>query len=86
MGLVPVGRRESYASAAAGAIAQNVDLFAAGNGLATVIRAPPNSSKALAIPARATMLLQSSSIALNKPRWLLKPVAKEHLRPTNPGK
>jgi nitroreductase len=39
MRLVPVGQRESYASAAAGAIAQNVYLFAAGNGLATVIRA-----------------------------------------------
>ncbi len=39
MGLVPVGQRESYASAAAGAIAQNVYLFAAGSGLATVIRA-----------------------------------------------
>jgi len=39
MGLVPVAQRESYASAAAGAIAQNVYLFAAGNGLATVIRA-----------------------------------------------
>ena len=39
MGMVPVGRRESYASVAAGAIAQNVYLFAAGNGLATVIRA-----------------------------------------------
>ena len=39
MRLVPVAQRESYASAAAGAIAQNVYLFAAGNGLATVIRA-----------------------------------------------
>lgn len=39
MGMVPVGKRESYASVAAGAIAQNVYLFAAGNGLATVIRA-----------------------------------------------
>ena len=39
MRLVPVGQRESYASVAAGAIAQNVYLFAAGNGLATVIRA-----------------------------------------------
>ncbi|KAF0164348.1 MAG: nitroreductase [Rhodocyclaceae bacterium] len=39
MGLIPVAQRESYASAAAGAIAQNVYLFAAGNGLATVIRA-----------------------------------------------
>ena len=39
MRMVPVGQRESYASAAAGAIAQNVYLFAASNGLATVIRA-----------------------------------------------
>jgi len=39
MHLVPVGKRESYASVAAGAIAQNVYLFAAGNGLATVLRA-----------------------------------------------
>jgi nitroreductase len=39
MRLVPVGQRESYASAAAGAIAQNVYLFAASAGLATVIRA-----------------------------------------------
>lgn len=39
MSLIPVVQRESYASAAAGAIAQNVYLFAASNGLATVIRA-----------------------------------------------
>jgi len=39
MRMVPVGQRESYASAAAGAIAQNVYLFAAANGLVTVIRA-----------------------------------------------
>ena len=39
MKLVPVAQRESYASAAAGAIAQNVYLFAASNGLAAVIRA-----------------------------------------------
>lgn len=39
MGLVPVGQRERYAPAAAGAIAQNVYPFAAGSGLATVIRA-----------------------------------------------
>jgi len=39
MSLVPVGQRESYASVAAGAITQNVYLFAASNGLATVIRA-----------------------------------------------
>jgi nitroreductase len=39
MRLVPAGQRESFASVAAGAISQNVYLFAAGNGLATVIRA-----------------------------------------------
>ena len=39
MGMVPVAQRESYASAAAGAIAQNVYLFCAGNDLAAVIRA-----------------------------------------------
>jgi nitroreductase len=39
MTMVPVGSRESYASVAAGAISQNVYLFAASNGLATVIRA-----------------------------------------------
>jgi nitroreductase len=39
MKLVPVGKRESYASVAAGAISQNVYLFAATNGMATVIRA-----------------------------------------------
>jgi nitroreductase len=37
--MVPVGRRESYASAAAGAIAQNVYLYAAAHGMVTVIRA-----------------------------------------------
>jgi nitroreductase len=39
MELVPVASRESFASAAAGAVTQNVYLFAASNGLATVIRA-----------------------------------------------
>jgi SagB-type dehydrogenase family enzyme len=37
--MVPAAQRTSYASAAAGAIAQNVYLYAAANGLATVIRA-----------------------------------------------
>jgi SagB-type dehydrogenase family enzyme len=37
--LVPVWLRESYAAVAAGAISQNLYLFAASNGLATVIRA-----------------------------------------------
>lgn len=39
MMMVPVAFRESYASAAAGAIAQNVYLFCASTGLSTVIRA-----------------------------------------------
>ena len=39
MSMIPSAQRESYASAAAGAISQNVYLFAASNGLATVIRA-----------------------------------------------
>lgn len=39
MRMVPAGQRQPYAYCAAGAIAQNVYLFAAGNGLATVIRA-----------------------------------------------
>ena len=39
MKLVPAASRESYASVAAGAITQNIYLFAAGNGLSTVIRA-----------------------------------------------
>lgn len=39
MKMVPAAQRESYASAAAGAMAQNVYLYCAGAGLATVIRA-----------------------------------------------
>lgn len=39
MALVPVGQRESFASVAAGAIAQNVYLYCASARLATVIRA-----------------------------------------------
>jgi nitroreductase len=39
MKLVPVAHREAYASAAAGAMAQNVYLYCASAGLATVIRA-----------------------------------------------
>ena len=39
MTMVPVDQRESYASVAAGAISQNLYLFAASQGLATVIRA-----------------------------------------------
>ena len=39
MRLVPALHRESYAASAAGAMAQNVYLFCASAGLATVIRA-----------------------------------------------
>jgi nitroreductase len=39
MALVPAGQREAYAYAAAGAISQNVYLYAASTGLSTVIRA-----------------------------------------------
>jgi SagB-type dehydrogenase family enzyme len=39
MALVPVTQRAAYAAVAAGAISQNVYLFAASNGLATVLRA-----------------------------------------------
>lgn len=39
MALVPVGQRDAYAHVAAGAVAQNVYLFCAANGLATVLRA-----------------------------------------------
>jgi len=39
MGLVPAARREAYAFAAAGAMAQNVYLYCASAGLATVVRA-----------------------------------------------
>jgi hypothetical protein len=39
MKLVPVAKREGYAHATAGAMAQNVYLFCASEGLATVIRA-----------------------------------------------
>jgi SagB-type dehydrogenase family enzyme len=39
MKLVPAAQRESYASVAAGAISQNIYLFAASAGLSTVIRA-----------------------------------------------
>lgn len=39
MKLVPASKRGSYAFAAAGAMAQNVSLYCASTGLATVIRA-----------------------------------------------
>ncbi|CAN7284705.1 SagB/ThcOx family dehydrogenase [Polaromonas sp. LjRoot131] len=39
MGFIPAGRREAYAHVAAGAMAQNVYLYAASSGLGAVIRA-----------------------------------------------
>lgn len=39
MGMVPAAQRTAYACAAAGAMAQNVYLFCASAGLATVVRA-----------------------------------------------
>jgi SagB-type dehydrogenase family enzyme len=39
MSLIPVAQRAIYAAVAAGAISQNIYLFAASNGLATVLRA-----------------------------------------------
>ncbi|QHE86226.1 SagB/ThcOx family dehydrogenase [Hydrogenophaga sp. BPS33] len=39
MSMVPVAQRDAFAHVAAGAVAQNVYLFAASNGLATVLRA-----------------------------------------------
>jgi hypothetical protein len=60
MGLVPASRRESYAFAAAGAMAQNVYLFCASAGLATVVRAWFDGhalSQAMGLPADRQLLL-----------------------------
>lgn len=69
MKLIPVSSRESFASAAAGAIAQNVYLFAAANGLATVIRAWIDReaiANALGLPHDHQVLL-SQTIGFPKP-------------------
>ena len=63
MGLVPVAQRESYASVAAGAIAQNVYLYCASAGLATVIRAWIDRSAiadALGLPHDQQVLLSQT--------------------------
>lgn len=60
---VPVAQRNSYASVAAGAIAQNVYLYAAGTGLATVIRAWIDReaiAKALGLPHDQEVLLSQT--------------------------
>jgi nitroreductase len=69
MKLVPVSSRESFASAAAGAITQNVYLFAAGNGLSTVIRAWIDReaiANALGLPHDHQVLL-SQTVGFPKP-------------------
>ncbi len=60
MTLVPAAQREAYAFAAAGAMAQNVYLFCASAGLATVIRAwfdTRSLSKAMLLGADQQLLL-----------------------------
>ena len=63
MTLIPVASRESFASVAIGAIAQNVYLFAASSGLATVIRAWIDReaiSEALGLPHDHQVLLSQT--------------------------
>jgi nitroreductase len=63
MKMVPVGQRSSYASVAAGAIAQNVYLFCASQGLSTVIRAWIDRealSNALGLPHDQEVLLSQT--------------------------
>ena len=63
MTLIPVASRESFASVAAGAITQNVYLFAASSGLATVIRAWINReaiAEALGLPHDHQVLLSQT--------------------------
>ena len=62
MKLVPASQRESYASAAAGAMAQNVYLCCASQGLATVIRAWIDRG----ILATAMQLLPEQQILLSQ--------------------
>lgn len=63
MGLVPASRREAYAFVAAGAMAQNVYLYCASAGLATVVRAwfdVAALSRAMALgPDRQLLLTQT---------------------------
>lgn len=63
MTLIPVASRESFASVAAGAITENVYLFAASSGLATVIRAWINReaiAEALGLPQDHQVLLSQT--------------------------
>lgn len=63
MHMVPAARRSDYAHVAAGAIAQNVYLFCAGEGLATVIRAWIDRdaiAQALGLPHERQVLLSQT--------------------------
>lgn len=69
MSMVPAAQRERYAFAAAGAMSQNVYLFCAANGLATVIRAWFNTtalSAAMGLEADQQLLL-CQTVGLPKP-------------------
>lgn len=69
MGMVPAAQRAAYAHAAAGAIAQNVYLFAASSQLATVIRAWIDRdaiAQALGLPHDHQVLL-SQTVGYPKP-------------------
>jgi len=69
MNLVPVAQREAYAFAAAGAMAQNVYLYCASEGLATVIRAwfdREALGRAMGLPAEHQLLL-SQTVGGRKP-------------------
>jgi nitroreductase len=63
MKMVPAAQRTAFASVAAGAIAQNVYLFAASAGLATVLRAWINReaiAQALGLPHDQEVLLSQT--------------------------
>jgi len=69
MNLVPVAQREAYAFAAAGAMAQNVYLYCASEGLATVIRAwfdRDALGRAMGLPAEHQLLL-SQTVGRRRP-------------------
>ena len=76
MRMVPVGQRESYASVAAGAIAQNVYLFAAGSGLATVIRAWIDRAAIADVPRAQRRFARRSLSRI--PRLILEPGVQAH--------
>jgi len=69
MKLVPAAQREAYAFASAGAMAQNVYLYCASEGLATVIRAWFDRhalSRAMGLQADHQLLL-SQTVGAKKP-------------------